>query len=848
MKAAAVIVGIDNYVNHPLSSAVNDARAFQQALIDLNLADPGEIILLTAPLNGSREQATKGNICDTLYEFYDKGGDYQRFFFFYAGHGLLTFSDEARGLVRNTLMPVDVKDLDRHGRNLLDLDELRERFLFNGPQEQYFFIDACRDLTYESYPSVGNLGWGGGKPLGMQRRQATLFAVAPLGKAQATKGGLGRMTSHMLEALGSNRLAVEFQEDSGDWVISMRSLADYVKEAVKKTIQNEPQYKRIFLLPQLDTTDPEPSPLRTVAQPDPVHLTVHIQPEEAAADTRVTISLRGHALDDRSLPPRRNHDVIPLTPQRHLIRAASTLGPVAPERCAVDLRLVEEVVIAVQTPAQPEWEVPGAESTKASRILGYGGDLHAIFEQPPPPPPEAGAPAPRVEARSLAGEKEALPAGVIRARTAEAVAVIELTGLEPPYHSFLGAGELTETVPPGPYRVVFRLGPEAFNETEIYVSAGEELEVRPTLAATPLIREALALREELPATTMVSESIGAMQAGILQTVLPIVAIKPFDLQRQFFRGFDGLVDLVDPEELGLSSFSLVVALDGDWQSRSPEAIPEFFREARAWLMLPGEGREVGLDLTPLKRSTFQGEGRGGGWGLDRIRLAVAPAPAAGGWLELSIPGSETLRLAVTALPRRATVTTLTLHPDGEVDISQNLLRFPGREELYRNELIPDISYGRMVRELQLGQLAYRSGELLPSLEREKQEGSEMAFLLLHAKWTDPILSCMAYFDIARRRAAGILPSPEQFDWILEETARNLERFFPIPDSRVIYGMQFEAHREGVWGELLDTGEIPVLAESARRLASFAEEAGRGTAPVVEAARRIPMEQIWTMSL
>ena len=41
MTAQAVIIGIDDYANEPLTSAVSDALAFRQALIDLGLV-PGE--------------------------------------------------------------------------------------------------------------------------------------------------------------------------------------------------------------------------------------------------------------------------------------------------------------------------------------------------------------------------------------------------------------------------------------------------------------------------------------------------------------------------------------------------------------------------------------------------------------------------------------------------------------------------------------------------------------------------------------------------------------------------------------------------------------------------------------
>ncbi|UCC86207.1 MAG: caspase family protein, partial [Anaerolineales bacterium] len=336
MRTAAVIIGIDEYVNRPLTSAVNDARAFRQALLDLNLTEEPHITMLTTPLGDSQAEATRDNIADLLYEFYDHGESYQRLFFFYAGHGLLAFSDPARSRVRTTLMPSDVQDLQRHGAKLLDLNEIQERFRFSGPEEQFFFVDACRDLDYKAYPDVGNLGWGGGRPLGAARRQANLYAVSELGKAEGAAGGLGRMTAHLLDALRSDVAAVDYDERQAEWVVSMQSLSDYVKWAVSQELANEPLYKLKYMVPQLQEPDPKPSPIRVVDPVGVAWLTIHIEPDEKAAGTQVDISLRGVRLGDSCLPPRQNHEQIPLQPQYYRVDARSGIGSADPERIVVD--------------------------------------------------------------------------------------------------------------------------------------------------------------------------------------------------------------------------------------------------------------------------------------------------------------------------------------------------------------------------------------------------------------------------------------------------------------------------------------------------------------------------------
>lgn len=199
MSSSALIVGIDSYVQQPLTSAVNDARSFKELLLELSLVPPENILMLTSPPTGDGREAKRKNITDALYEFYARGDGIDRLYFFYAGHGLLAFADAARGRPHTLLMPAEIEDLDRDGQFLIDIDEIIDRMKLNGPQEQFYFVDACRDLAYERHPDFGSLGWSG-RPPGHARSQVILFAVSPLGKARAQKEGLGVMTKHLLDA------------------------------------------------------------------------------------------------------------------------------------------------------------------------------------------------------------------------------------------------------------------------------------------------------------------------------------------------------------------------------------------------------------------------------------------------------------------------------------------------------------------------------------------------------------------------------------------------------------------------------------------------------------------------
>src|SRR5262249_51653507 len=142
------------------------------------------------------------------------------------------------------------------------------------------------------------------------------------------------------------------------------------------------------------------------------------------------------------------------------------------------------------------------------------------------------------------------------------LAAIVIEGLEPPYDRWDGGQSMEQEVPPGRYRVLFRLGSEVFSQAEVDVADSEQVEVTPRAAASSLIAEAL---EESASDNgvIVSETIGAIRAAVLPTMLAIIGIKPFDTTGQLVDQFRGLVQVRDPGEFGWRPLSLVVAIDGD---------------------------------------------------------------------------------------------------------------------------------------------------------------------------------------------------------------------------------------------------------------------------------------------
>ena len=572
---------------------------------------------------------------------------------------------------------------------------------------------------------------------------------------------------------------------------------------------------------------------------DPKWLTINVIPTQVISDTDVVLRLKSIKVDKYCLPPQKSHQKFALPPQRYLVEAVYNPDPKIipiPSRKTIDVRKERELDILVPLPGVP----------------------------PPPPPvlPDAGPSPPDISFESRGLTPPLIPiegTGSIEAYALEWAVAIELESLQAPYEKWSELGSLSLVVPTGSYRLRFRLGTDVFNEAELYVKAGETVKVSPTIAAPPLVREALEMQEHLPPTTVISESIGDIQAGLLQTMLPLIGVKPFDIQNEILHQFAGLVEPRRPEAFDMHPLSVVIAVDGyRWGDdvrpldivRSINCRTEVNALPRDPMMDSGFSFAPvqELELSPLTRATLRHEraARPDGLGFERVGLAVTTAPAPSFTLVVNSPYLGSYRLTCAAIRGRVTVVNFTFRPDGSVDIGQNILRLPGRPGLYADEKEPEVPYSRMVRELQLGQQLYRSGELI----EQKFRGGLSGVLddLLRAKWTDPVVSCMAL--LAWRRYAEMQPerseaNAAEFNSALLEAASNLHRYFyGLPDSHLVYGLAFPKTQTTEFEYLLSANHVPVLAESARILARHAEETGREDAAVVRVARRMALTQSW----
>jgi hypothetical protein len=847
----ALVIGIDDYKGeNALSSAVNDALAFRDRIVALGLVAAGDVALFTAPQQADGCLAHSKPITDWLYDNIYMGGDnVDRFLFFYAGHGILAYSDAAHTRTRTALVPADVADLKRDGRQLIDFAELMDVLALTGPQEQLYFIDACRDMPYEQQPDVTPLGWSG-KSLSAERAQFSIFAVSPLGKARGSRNGMGVMTGYLLEGLDAKALALEYDSERFAYTVTMQSLCAHAREMVRGGLRKEPAWTQKYQLPTPFARGPEAKPLRTLADVGTVPLTVHIVPDEAADHTKVKFSVGNYDLAEKfCYPINRNHQTVQLQPQRHLMVATSTLGIPDPAREPVDVRVVSEVTIRLPLGSPMSEPAPASAAPPAA---------------PPPPAAPIAPPAPKPLPAGADGATTAsfevdramfvsgvrfidtpelgewrgrppipyAPAGIVEAVALEPQTRIRLESLSPPYQTWETEQRLRETVKPGPYKVTFRLGPEPFSELEIFVREDERIVVSPAAAVTALLRETVAPGSAPLGEVVVSESIGPMQGALLATILPLVAIKPFDFGNQVFHRFDNLVPQRNPGEFAFRPLSIVLAVDGDgWNA----PVSEILAGVRCAMITAAGVRELAPD-PPLP------SGSAAGPGFERLFRAIAPAPL--GPFQITVSGERlgAYTLASVGLPFRASVVTASFRPEGAVEFSQNLLQIPGLE--YGYETRPSASYGRILRALQIGQALYRSGELFgTTTDPAADDVTSLLREALYAKWVDPVLGSMAYYAAAKAVARGGAELAGFSPYLLKTAAENLLRHFPdLPDSRVIHAREFPEADVGF--EILSGKALPLLAESVWEAARRARQGGWKDAPIVEIARSIAPGQPW----
>jgi Caspase domain len=817
MSAVAVIIGVDDYPQQPLTSALNDALAFRRALLELELVREEEVILLTAPAQPGGDLATRESINAVLKEVHDRGSAADRFYFYYAGHGLSAFVDAAHAVTQTALVPPDIGDLSANSNLLINFDDFRSRLEKAGPREQFFFVDACRDLAFADRPAnLPTLGWpAASETRPDQTSQAALFAVSQGGKAIGTADGMGVMTEHLIDAMHGRGVALDWSDELDEHVVTAESIARHVRTRVEKLVDHAAQWRHQIMLPELRPVGPPLSPVRIVTNPPQPMFTLTFDPEAASVDTDVKLVLRGDPLASPQWPPCHHGDQVLLRPRIYKIDAHCTNGFASADPAKVDLREITSAVIHVRDDddaSPPSPILPPVDEPTPGDATVVDTVLPARRAPWPKDGGEGGIPLPAT--------------GGVESQADEPTTVIELVGQDPPYRRWESRGSLHEgSVPAGSYTIRFRLGTEVYCDAEFDLLPGERKVVTPGGARSPLLAETGLSTQD--GSVLISESIGPMRAGTLPTVLPLLGALPFDETGSLLPEMRPLVQPLDIAAYGDRPVRVLVAIEGSGWPVSPRDVATGVRceLVTNW----GERIELGLDPLASQES---------GWG--RVVHGTGAAPGRSFRVCLRSPYVGTIELAAAALQGRITVIALSPTPDGRIDADLHLLRVPGRG--YSGELTPWITYDRFVRDLALGQRLYGAGELVcVGADVLKEVGSDAEGLreLLRAKWTDPVLGCMAYLAWTQALTQGS-PAAQEIAQYAAQSALNLKTYFSdLPDARVISALA-GLDGSGPVELAVESGELPVLAQTLRAVA------GAGVPIAREWAATVAPESSWTL--
>jgi uncharacterized caspase-like protein len=805
----AILIGVDAYNFRPLSSAVNDVVAMRNALLSLTTPElepifaDSEVVLHTSPQDGrlisGSQPATRDAIMSALRGLYDDPNPAEFLFVYFAGHGLVASED---GLVYETLiLPSDVSGPEE-GRNMISVTNLLDVFAQRGPQEQLWIIDACRDMPYKKRPRGYDNDWPEQQPQG-QRAQVAIYAVAQGGSALSETGGQGRFTSHLVRGLAGQGAATDYIAGLGHCVTA-QSLHEHARRRVEKALEGYDSWTRAVQLPQIMQSGPTLQHLRNLPAPLLRQFEVTVQPPQATTAVDLALEVQ-MGIPVPGWPPTAPPRVYELRAKLRAGMRQQGWGEPKPALSAVDLREQDETVIFVPRTDPPQ-TAGAAEPVTGER--GIAPAQSVVRDEP---------------ARLTRGIRSVVAKATLHVVAADAVARIHLRRAEAPWEELDKEANTAIDLEPGVWDVMVKLGDETISATRVVLDRGEERTVQAVAQITPATAALLppsALQGPAmgaPQTVMPSETIGPMQGAILPTLLPLLALKPFDSQSTILHQFDHLaIPFITDADVpqGEVPFAIAFAAEGP---RPPGRLP-FVPDAQ--MVWTGADSRVALFA---------------GWKRDSRNTVTIDV------------GGYRASIAAPEIPGGITIIGAIAWPNGNLDLSIGIFRLPVGT-LWDPDAWQPVRVGNIARALALAAPLFRAGVSLQSVP------DSVIVDIAYAKWIDPVLGAMAFH--ARNHFLAHPPAdmdPNHKVHLLDmcDTIRdNLHKYFPLlPDSRIIAALDRDAtaRRDALIGLLDDPGfGQPVLVASLAHLASAAVKAGREDHWTVDRFDRIVPGQVFNV--
>ncbi len=765
----AVVIGVDRYWTERacLKGAVRDALSMREWLLDPAGGNvPAEnMALILSPLEGKEPpggveyvEATNSKLITAINDLLVRSaGKGERLFFYYAGHGLTArvSNRDENALVADDFSPVTTNN----SLALRTLWELLETTQF---QDQFLFVDACRNIPWEDVEfEVGR--W----PLPRRRdpglpptQQFILYATSPGLKARELREAgneRGAFTAVLLDGLKGAGTAKAWSSDTQNYQVRWERLVKHVRSVLtdQRLSVRGNLAKEVFQIPQdagaRGVADRDDNPVLAEfadgAFP-PETLKVKLAPSAVVPVAEVTV------LDEAAVPIDSKTQLTGLPVEFSLPPKTYSLHATAPEydravaRPPVDLYGEREVPLqlAKAGAAAAPTNGGGAPVLRAAPAANGTGELHVHCSDPMAPLEIADEPG-RLIAVANGELSRELPAGFyrVRLRTPGADVVEELVELTP------GGSPTVELEPPA--------APESRVVREVLETIGGD--VRPDN------------------TVEVSEVAGPIASPHLSTILTLaggVAVH----DPGYGRRLHGLGLKAFKQEIPAdaeSAIYLLVGIDDD----DPKVAQRLLRglKLRAW------GLDTAVPRTaepPLRVRKVPG-----------IVEFATPTGVGPHWLSIEPMKGPPVVFALGQLPGRFTMVTIVF----EAEQARAFLYSPSLQAA-------DSTHPRMLRRLELMQRVLLSGSL--------DGANEAALELLRAKQVDPLAGCLgAYLFLRQGRGKD-----------LEKAVRNLMRLYPeLSDTHVLAGELAAAQRKHAAAKKAFTTAIevgvPLFGEGLTRL-------------------------------
>ncbi len=761
----AIVIGIDHYwtENACLRGAVTDALRMREWLVDPKGGNVSEenTALILSPLEGREPQgidaveATNSKIITAINELLQRSeAKGERLYFFYAGHGLTArvSNRDENAIVSGDFSPVTTNN----SLALRSLWELLETTQF---QDQFLFVDACRNIPWENIEfEVGR--W----PLPRRRdpglpptQQFILYATSPGLKARELREAgneRGAFTEMLLNGLRGAGSAKAWSSEAQNYQVRWERLVEYVKGELERrrlAVGTGPA-RDLFQIPQdagargVEARERNPILAEFESGAFPAEtLKVKLGPSAVVPVAEVTV------LDESAVPVDSKTQLTGLPVEFSLPPKTYALHATAPE--------YDRAVARPPVDLYEEREIP----LKLARAAAAAAT------------PTNGDPAVR-------GLEEA-PTGKLHVRCSDPLAPVEIAD-ETGRVVAVANGEVASELPAGFYRARLEAPGDEVVEQLVELAPGGNLtvELEPAAPASRAVREVLeTIGVDVGAdnTVEVPEAGGPIASARLSTILTLA----------------GGVAAHDPGygshlgRLGLKAFKQAIPPDAESGIYVVLGIDTEDPKQGQRLLKGLKFRTWTFDQQVPKRASRPVAVRE----VSDIAEFAVPTAVGPRWLAVEPGEGEPVVFALAQLPRRFTMLTLVFEA-GQARAFQ-----------YMPSLSPDGStHPRELRRLELMQRVLLGGSL--------EAGNEAALELLDAKNVDPLAGCLgAYLFLRQGRARD-----------LRKAVGNLLRFYPeLSDSHVLKG-EVEAaagrHRAAkqAFAKAIDVG-IPLFGEGLTRL-------------------------------